>query len=172
MHYGNIKTYDIANGEGVRVSLFVSGCRVNCPQCFQKETWDFKYGQEFNDDTINYIIEALKPKYISGLTVLGGEPFEIENQRELVKLYRKLKAECPGKSIWSYSGYIFENNILRGNRHCEVTDEILTYLDVLVDGPFMPEKKNISLAFRGSSNQRIIDMPKTLKEGKVILYQN
>ena len=170
MHYGNIKKYDIANGEGVRVSLFVSGCRVNCKHCFQKETWDFNYGQEFNEDTVNEIIEALKPSYIKGLTVLGGEPFEKENQEVLVKLYRKVKEIYPQKSIWSFSGYLFDQDIIQGKRHFEMTDEILSYLDVLIDGPFINERKNISLAFRGSENQRVIDVPKSLSSKSVVLY--
>lgn len=170
MHYGNIKKHDIANGEGVRVSLFVSGCRVNCKHCFQKETWDFNYGQEFTDDTVNEIIEALKPSYIKGLTVLGGEPFEKENQEVLVGLYRKVKEIYPQKSIWSFSGYLFDQDIIQGKRHFEMTDEILSYLDVLIDGPFINERKNISLAFRGSENQRVIDVPKSLSSGSVVLY--
>lgn len=170
MHYGSIKKNDIANGEGVRVSLFVSGCRVNCKHCFQKETWDFNYGKEFNEETKKEIIEALKPNYIKGLTVLGGEPFEKENQEELVKLYREIKQIYPNKDIWSFSGYLFDVDILNGKRHFDVTDELLSYIDVLVDGPFVNELKNISLKFRGSENQRVIDVQKSLKNKEVILY--
>ncbi len=170
MHYGSIKKNDIANGEGVRVSLFVSGCRVNCKHCFQKETWDFNYGKEFNEETKKEIIEALKPNYIKGLTVLGGEPFEKENQEELVKLYREIKQIYPNKDIWSFSGYLFDADILNGKRHFDVTDELLSYIDVLVDGPFVNELKNISLKFRGSENQRVIDVQKSLKNKEVILY--
>lgn len=170
MHYGSIKKNDIANGEGVRVSLFVSGCRVNCKHCFQKETWDFNYGKEFNEEAKKEIIEALKPNYIKGLTVLGGEPFEKENQEELVKLYREIKQIYPNKDIWSFSGYLFDVDILNGKRHFDVTDELLSYIDVLVDGPFVNELKNISLKFRGSENQRVIDVQKSLKNKEVILY--
>ncbi len=171
MHYGNIKKYDIADGEGVRVTLFVSGCRVHCPGCFQKQTWDFLFGNEFTKETENEIIKYLKEEYIDGLTILGGEPFEPENQRELVKLLRRVKKELPNKTIWSYSGYVLEQNLLEGkNKHIEVTDEILSMLDVLVDGPFLEEKKNISLAFRGSENQRVINMKETLKQKKIIMY--
>lgn len=170
MHYGSIKKNDIANGEGVRVSLFVSGCRVNCKHCFQKETWDFNYGKEFNEEAKKEIIEALKPNYIKGLTVLGGEPFEKENQEELVKLYREIKQIYPNKDIWSFSGYLFDMDILNGKRHFDVTDELLSYIDVLVDGPFVNELKNISLKFRGSENQRVIDVQKSLKNKEVILY--
>lgn len=170
MHYGSIKKNDIANGEGVRVSLFVSGCRVNCKHCFQKETWDFNYGKEFNEETKKEIIEALKPNYIKGLTVLGGEPFEKENQEELVKLYREIKQIYPNKDIWSFSGYLFDVDILNGKRHFDVTDELLSCIDVLVDGPFVNELKNISLKFRGSENQRVIDVQKSLKNKEVILY--
>lgn len=170
MHYGNLKKYDVANGEGVRVSLFVSGCRVNCPHCFQKETWDFNYGEEFTAQTEQAILDALAPSYIKGLTVLGGEPFEKENQETLVKLYRKVKAQYPDKSIWSFSGYLFDKDIITGKRHFEVTDEILSYLDVLIDGPFNNDLRNISLAFRGSENQRVIDVQASLKTKSVVLY--
>lgn len=170
MYYGNLKKYDIANGEGVRVSIFVSGCRVNCKHCFQKETWNFEFGNPFTQDTVDEIIEALKPSYIKGLSVLGGEPFEKENQEELVKLYRLIKQIYPNKTIWSYSGYLFDEDILNGKRHFEYTNELLSYLDVLIDGPFIEEKKNISLAFRGSENQRVIDVQKSLAHKEVVLY--
>lgn len=171
MNYGNIKKYDIADGEGVRVTLFVSGCTNYCKNCFQPETWDFNYGKPYTKETEEEIIEALKPSFIKGLTLLGGEPFEPENQRELVKLLKRVKQELPSKDIWSYTGFILDQDILEGGRkHCEVTDEMLSYIDILVDGPFIDEKKNISLAFRGSENQRVIDLKKSLQEQEVILY--
>lgn len=171
MYYGNIKKYDIADGEGVRVTLFVSGCTNHCLNCFQPETWDFNYGKPYTKETEYEIIEALKAPYISGLTLLGGEPFEPENQRELVHLLKRVREELPNKTIWSYTGFVLDQDLLDGGRkHCEVTDEMLSYLDVLVDGPFIETKKNISLAFRGSENQRVIDMKKSLKEQEVILY--
>lgn len=171
MNYGMIKKFDIADGEGVRVSLFVSGCTNHCFNCFQPETWDFNYGQPYTKETENEIIEALKPSYIQGLTLLGGDPFEFQNQREVVKLLRRIKDELPDKNIWAYTGFILDQDLLDGGRrHCEVTDEMLSYIDVLVDGPFIDAKKNISLAFRGSENQRVIDLKKSLKEKEVILY--
>ncbi len=171
MNYGNIKYYDIADGQGVRVTLFVSGCTNKCPGCFQPETWDFDYGQPYTSQTEQEILEALKPDYIQGLTLLGGEPFEPENQRELVHLVKKVKEKYPEKDIWSYTGFVLDQDLLEGGRkHCEVTDEMLSYIDVLVDGPFKQELKNISLAFRGSENQRVIDLKKSLQEKEVILY--
>lgn len=171
MYYGAIKKYDIADGEGVRVTLFVSGCTNACEGCFQKETWDFFYGNPYTKETEEELLEALKQPYIQGLTLLGGEPFEIENQRVLVELLRKVKEKLPEKDIWSYTGFVYDKDLQEGQRrHCEVTDEMLSYLDVLVDGPFMIGKKNISLAFRGSENQRVIDMKKTRETGQVTLY--
>lgn len=171
MNYGNIKHYDIADGEGVRVTLFVSGCTNCCPGCFQPETWDFNYGKPYTKETEQEILEALKPGYIQGLTLLGGEPFEPENQRKLVHLLKKVKVTYPDKDIWSYTGFILDQDLLEGGRrYCEVTDEMLSYIDVLVDGPFKQEQKNISLAFRGSENQRVIDLKKSLQEKEVILY--
>lgn len=171
MHYGTIKKYDIANGEGVRVTLFVSGCTNHCKNCFQPETWDFHYGKPYTKETENEIIASLKAPYIHGLTLLGGEPFEPENQRELVHLLRRIKKELPEKTIWSFTGFVYDHDLLEGQRkHCEVTDELLSYLDVLVDGPFIEEQKNIQLKFRGSENQRVIDIKKTRQENKVILY--
>ena len=170
MNYGNIKKLDIANGEGVRVSLFVSGCRNHCDQCFQPETWNFAYGKPFTDAVADEILEALRPDYVDGLTLLGGEPFEPENQRELVKLLRRVRKEQPGKNIWSYSGYTLEEIQGEGHPHCEVTDEMLSMIDVLVDGRFVQKLKNLSLRFRGSSNQRVIDLKQTRVENKVVLY--
>ncbi len=159
MNYGNIKKYDIADGPGVRVSLFVSGCRHHCKGCFNAETWDFNYGRPYTADTEMEILEALKPDYIQGLTLLGGEPFEPENQVELVKLLRKVKEEYPQKDIWSYTGFIYERDLLEGGRaFTEVTQEMLSYIDVLVDGPFIEAERDLTLVFRGSRNQRILKL--------------
>lgn len=165
----HIKKNDIANGKGVRVTLFVSGCTNHCKNCFQPETWNFDYGKPYTKETEDEVIDALKPSHISGLTLLGGEPFEPENQRELVKLLRRVRDELPEKNIWSFTGFVLDQDLLDGGRkHCEVTDEMLSLLDVLVDGPFKEEEKDITLAFRGSRNQRLIDMKKSLKEQEVI----
>lgn len=171
MNYGEIKNYDIANGEGVRVSLFVSGCTHRCKGCFNSDTWDFAYGNPYTSETENNIINMLRPNYINGLSLLGGEPMEPENQRILIKLLRRVKKEFPKKDIWCYTGYTFEELISGGRARCECTDEFLSYIDVLVDGKFILERKNISLAFRGSENQRIIDIPQTFLNGKIILKQ-
>ena len=161
MNYANIKKYDIADGPGVRVSLFVSGCRHHCKGCFNSEAWDFEYGRPYTAETEAEILEALKPGYIAGLTLLGGEPFEPENQVELVTLLRKVRETYPEKSIWSYTGFVYDKDLVPGGRaYTDVTDEMLSYLDVLVDGPFVEELKDITLQFRGSSNQRIIKMDK------------
>lgn len=159
MNYGNIKECDIADGPGVRVSLFVSGCRHHCKGCFNAETWDFHYGKPYTKETEDEIIRLLSPDYIQGLTLLGGEPFEPENQRELIRLLRRVRKELPQKDIWSYSGYLFDVDLAEGGRaHTEVTQEMLSYLDVLVDGPFIEEQKDITLKFRGSRNQRVIKL--------------
>lgn len=159
MNYGNIKKYDIADGPGVRVSLFVSGCRHHCKGCFNSETWDFNYGQPYTEETEAEIIEALKPDYIQGLTLLGGEPFEPENQVELVKLLRKVREIYPNKDIWSYTGYIYDRDLMEGGRaFTSVTEEMLSYLDVLVDGPFIEAERDLTLVFRGSRNQRILKL--------------
>ena len=171
MHYGNIKKYDIADGEGVRVSLFVSGCTNHCKGCFQQETWDFLFGKPYTEDTEQEILQALNHEYIQGFTVLGGEPFEPENQRVLVQLLKKIRETYPDKDIWSYTGFVYDQDLLAGQRkHTEVTDEMLSYIDVLVDGPFVLEKKNIALSFRGSENQRVIDLKKTRAQGQIVLY--
>ncbi len=171
MHYGNIKQYDIADGEGVRTTLFVSGCTNCCKGCFQPETWDFNFGKPYTEETENRIMEMLADENIQGLTLLGGEPFEPENQRVLINLLRRVRKELPEKDIWSYTGFVYERDLLAGKRkHTEVTDEMLSLIDILVDGPFIEEKKNISLMFRGSENQRVIDMKQTLALGHVVLY--
>ena len=172
MYYGEIKKCDIANGEGVRVSLFVSGCTHHCPGCFNQDTWDFSYGKEYTDETEQEIIEALSPDYINGLSLLGGEPFEPQNQQVLVQLLRKVREQYPQKTIWCYSGYLFDRELLSESRaRCEYTDEMLSTIDILVDGRFVEKLKDIRLVFRGSSNQRIIDVKKSLNNGEVILWE-
>lgn len=171
MNYCQIKKHDIADGPGVRVSLFVSGCTHHCKGCFQPETWDFEYGELFSEETQNEIIEALKPDYIKGLTLLGGEPFEPENQKELLPFLKKIKKIYPKKDIWCYTGYLMDEELLKKSRaRCEYTDEMLSLIDVLVDGEFVLKKRNLMLKFKGSENQRIIDVQKSLKEKEIIIY--
>ena len=173
MYYGEIKNCDIANGEGVRVTLFVSGCTNRCEHCFQPQTWAFDYGQPFTEETEDYLLGLLKPDYINGLTLLGGEPFEPENQRRLVELLRRVRRELPQKNIWSFTGFTYEDLLTEGSHpRCEVTDEMLSLLDVLVDGRFVEALKDISLRFRGSSNQRLIDLNATRKQGEVTLLRD
>ncbi len=172
MYYGEIKKCDIANGEGVRVSLFVSGCTHHCPGCFNQDTWDFCYGREYTEDTEKEILEALKPDYINGLSLLGGEPFEPQNQEVLVRLIENVREQYPQKTIWCYSGYLFDKELRGDSRaRCEYTDEMLSMLDVLVDGRFVEKLKDIRLVFRGSSNQRIIDVKKSLEKGETVLWE-
>ena len=171
MYYGEIKKFDIANGPGVRVSLFVSGCRHCCKNCFNRETWEFDFGKPFTKSTADEILTALKPDYISGFSLLGGEPFEPENQPELLGLLQKIKRQYPDKNIWCYTGFLLDSEILGSSRaKTDVSDELLKYIDVLVDGRFAEELKDITLKFRGSSNQRIIDVPATLERGEIVLY--
>ncbi len=170
MNYAAIKETDIANGLGIRVSLFVSGCTHHCRGCFNEDTWDFSYGEPFTRQTEEKILSLLEPDYIKGLSLLGGEPMEKCNQKALLPFLKEVKRKYPQKDIWCYSGYTFEQ-ISSGKAHFDETDEILSLLDVLVDGPFILEKKNITLKFRGSENQRIIDVKKSLKDGKAIEYQ-
>ena len=171
MNYGTIKEYDIANGQGVRISLFVSGCTNHCPYCFQPETWDFDYGQPYTKETEKKILDFLQNDFIQGLSLLGGDPFEFSNQEVLVQLCRKAKEKYAQKDIWAWTGFLLDQDLLDGGkRHCEVTDELLSYIDVLVDGPFIQEKKNIQLAFRGSENQRVIDVKKSLAQKEIVLY--
>ena len=170
MNYATIKNCDIANGPGVRVSLFVSGCTHRCPGCFNAVAWDFDYGQPFTEETVESILAMLRPSYIRGLTLLGGEPFEPQNQGPIVTLLRRIKEEMPEKSIWAFSGYLFERDIRSGR--LGDTSEYLSYLDVLVDGPFVEARKNLSLRFRGSDNQRLIDVPASLKTGKTVLWDD
>lgn len=173
MKYGQIYYTDIANGPGCRTSLFVSGCTHHCKGCFNEETWDFSFGHEYTKEVENQVLESVKPSYISGLTVLGGEPMEPENQRTLISLYRRVREKVPHATIWIYSGYTWEELTDKENRrcHCEVTDEILSLTDVLVDGEFVEDLKDISLHFRGSSNQRLIDVQASLEAGTPVLAE-
>ena len=172
MNYCELKKCDIANGEGVRTTLFVSGCTNHCKECFQPATWDFGYGQPFTKEVEDEIIASLKPYFVNGLTLLGGEPFEPANQRALVPFLHRVREECPDKNIWCFSGFTLDKELLVDGSYprCEVTDEMLSMIDVLVDGRFVRELKDISLRFRGSSNQRLIDMNKTRQEGTIILW--
>jgi len=172
MYYGEIKNCDIANGIGVRVTLFVSGCTNHCEHCFQPQTWDFQFGQPFTRETEEEILTMLKPGYISGLTLLGGEPFEPQNQRDLVPFLRKVRQQYPEKTIWAFSGFRYEDEITKEGAYpnCEVTEEMLSMIDVLVDGRFVEALKDISLRFRGSSNQRILDLNETRRRGHLTLW--
>ena len=173
MYYGELKKCDIANGIGVRVTLFVSGCTNRCPDCFQPQTWDFHYGKPYTQETESEIFAELDKSYVKGLTVLGGEPFEPENQRELVKLLKKVKETYPAKTVWVFSGFTLDKELLADGSHprCEVTDEMLSYIDILVDGRFDRTQKDISLQFRGSRNQRVIDMNKTRQSGTITIWE-
>ena len=174
MNYCELKKNDIANGEGVRTVLFVSGCTNRCEECFQPETWDFDYGQPFTRDTEDEIIASVKPYYINGLTLLGGDPFEPSNQRALLPFLRRFRAECPDKTIWAFTGFTLDKELWQEGSHprCEATDEMLSYIDVLVDGRYVKALKDISLRFRGSSNQRLIDMQKTLQNKEIVLWND
>jgi len=172
MNFAEIKTNDIANGEGVRTSLFVSGCRHHCPECFNYMTWDFCYGKPFTEETEKEILESVKPAWIAGLSLLGGEPFEPENQKPLLELLKKFRQEYPKKTVWCYSGFTFEEitGKTESRAFTDLSLSLLEHIDILVDGKFIKELKNISLKFRGSENQRIIDVKKTLEQNKIILY--
>ncbi len=171
MNYATIKWADVANGPGVRVSLFVSGCTHRCPGCFNEEAQDFAYGQPFTQAEEDKIVAALAPAHIKGLSLLGGEPFEPDNQRALLPLLRRVKGEYPGKEVWCYSGYTLDGELWQPSRaRCEYTDEMLSYIDVLVDGPFVLEKKDLNLRFRGSSNQRILNVPASLAARAPVLW--
>lgn len=169
MNYAEIKPCSIENGTGVRVSLFVSGCRHHCKECFNAETWDFNYGKPYTEETEALLLEQLAPDYIAGLTLLGGDPTEPENQRALLPLLQRMRKELPGKTVWAYSGYLYEDFLPGGRAYCEVTEEYMELIDILVDGPFLLEQKDISLLFRGSANQRIIDVPKSRACGDVVI---
>ena len=168
MKYASIKKRDVANGPGVRVSLFVSGCNHHCKGCFNKEAWDFNYGKDFTNATIDEIIDLLKPDYVSGLSLLGGEPFEFINQQGLLPLLKRVKEIYPKKTIWAYSGFLYEELI---KMPYEETKKILNLIDVLVDGKFVEDLKDPMLYFRGSNNQRIIDIKKTKKVKKIVLHE-
>lgn len=168
MNYADIRPIDVANGPGVRVSVFVSGCTHHCKDCFNPETWDFHYGSPFGEGEITAILGHLAPAHIKGLSVLGGEPFEPENQSAVLELMRRVRETYPHKDVWCYSGYLFEN--LRDGKVGQYSRQLLEQLDVLVDGPFVTEKKSLSLRFRGSENQRLIDVPASLAAGEVVLW--
>ena len=172
MNYADIKQYDVANGIGVRVSLFVSGCTHHCKECFNKEAWDFDYGKPFTDKEADDIISYLKPDYVAGLSLLGGEPLEPVNQEGLLPLLRRVHNEYPNKTVWCYTGYLFDRDILgRMCRESDVTKEIRSYIDILVDGEFVLERKNLKVNFRGSDNQRIIDVKKSLETGEIVHWE-
>ena len=171
MYYAEIKEHDIANGTGIRVSLFVSGCTHHCKNCFNQETWDFHYGREFTDTTTEEILDALKPSYIAGLSILGGEPFEHINQQGLLPLLRKVKKTYPQKNIWCYTGYLYDRDIIGEMCHkWEETREILSYIDILIDGEFIEELKQANLLFRGSANQRSILVQESLQSNSIVLW--
>ena len=170
MYYADIKNVDVANGPGIRVSLFVSGCTHHCKDCFNPESWDFNYGKPFDEEAAGKMMALLEPSHVRGLSLLGGEPFEPENQRVLVPFVRRVRETYPQKTVWAFSGFTLEELRAEGSHpRCEVTDELLSMLDVLVDGRFVEALKDISLRFRGSSNQRLIDMKKTLASGEIVL---
>lgn len=173
MHYSTIKDCDIANGIGVRITLFVSGCTNHCKNCFQPQTWDFDFGEPFTEETEEKLLQMLKPDYINGLTLLGGEPMEPQNQRALVPFLKRVRETYPNKNIWCFTGFTYEVLKTDGSHpRCEVTDEMLSLIDVLVDGRYVDELKDLTLQFRGSSNQRLIDMVKTRENGEVTLLPN
>ena len=171
MYYAALKKHDIANGTGIRVSLFVSGCTHHCKNCFNQETWDFHYGKEFTATTIDEILDALKPSYIAGLSILGGEPFEHSNQQGLLPLLRKVKKTYPQKNIWCYTGYLYDRDII--DNMCskwEETKEFLSYIDILIDGEYIEELKQPNLLFRGSANQRSILVQESLQAGSLVFW--
>lgn len=172
MNYCGLKMCDIANGEGIRVSVFVSGCRNCCEGCFQPETWDFNYGEPFEGKVESKILDAMQNPSIRGLTVLGGEPMEPENQRGLLPFLREFKARYPHKTVWLYTGNLYEELVgeIPSEKHLDITDELLSFVDILVDGRFEKEKYRLGLRFRGSENQRIIDMNKTRESGRVVIW--
>lgn len=172
MNYAEIKNCDIANGPGVRVTLFVSGCEHHCPGCFNQVAWDHNYGNPFTEQVEEQLLKMLSPGYIKGMTLLGGEPFDPQNQEAVVAFLRRVKAAYPDKTIWAFTGYLFENLISGRVGSLDTVKEYLSYLDVLVDGPFVEAKKNLSLRFRGSENQRIIDVPASLASQTVVLWKD
>lgn len=173
MNYATIKWTDIANGEGVRVSLFVSGCTHRCKNCFNQVAWDFHYGQVFDDGVANKILDELGSSFIAGLSLLGGEPLEPQNQTALLPFVREVKRRYPHKTIWCYTGFTFDEKsgaLVETQKNTPFTKELIACFDVLVDGAFVEELKDIRLKFRGSSNQRVIDVQKTLEKGECVLY--
>ena len=173
MNYAEIKKHDTANGKGVRVSLFVSGCTHHCKGCFNSETWDFCFGKKYTQEIEDEIIEACQQSYIKGLSVLGGEPFEKANQKDVYALMKRFKKTFPNKDIWCYSGYLFDVDMIEGGKiHTEYTDEMLGCIDYLVDGEFVEELKNLRLKFRGSANQRVIDVKESRKQGKTVVISD
>ena len=171
MYYAKINKCDIANGEGIRVSLFVSGCRNRCKGCFQPETWDFYYGTEFTQSTAEQIFSAVNNPSIRGITILGGEPMEPENQKELLPFIKEFKARFPDKTVWIYTGNTYGELTGEHRTHTEHTEELLSLVDILVDGRFVEEEKSLGLRFRGSKNQRVIDMNETRKNGSITIWQ-
>ena len=172
MNYSVIKNCDIANGPGCRVVLFVSGCTHHCPGCFQPETWSFSYGQPFTNETVAELLRLLAPGYIAGLTLLGGEPFEPENLPAVLALLRRVRAELPRKTVWAFSGYTYDQLTARTGEAGKLTDAVLDLVDVLVDGEFVEAKKNLRLRFRGSENQRILDLARTRETGELTLWDD
>ena len=173
MHVGEVMTADVANGEGMRVSVFVSGCRNHCKGCFQPQTWDFNYGREYTPEIEQFIIDELSKSYYDGITILGGDPMEPENQEPVLRLLRRIKKELPDKNVWAYTGYVYDRDLVPGGKRFVdgVTRELLESIDILIDGRFVEELKNLMLNFRGSGNQRIIKMKVTLETGKVVLSE-
>ena len=173
MHVGEVMTADVANGEGMRVSVFVSGCRNHCKGCFQPQTWDFNYGREYTPEIEQFIIDELSKSYYDGITILGGDPMEPENQEPVLRLLRRIKKELPDKNVWAYTGYVYDRDLVPGGKRFVdgVTIELLESIDILIDGRFVEELKNLMLNFRGSGNQRIIKMKETLETGKVVLSE-
>lgn len=170
MYYANVKYCDIANGLGCRTVLFVSGCRNHCKDCFQPQTWDFEYGTPFDEAIQQEILDSVKPAYVQGITLLGGEPFEPENQHDLLPFMRRFRELYPDKNVWAFTGYVYDRDLVPGGRkYTEDTDALLDLVDVLVDGPFVSELKDIRLKFRGSSNQRVLDLKKTRESGTIVL---
>ena len=173
MHVGEVMTADVANGEGMRVSVFVSGCRNHCKGCFQPQTWDFNYGREYTPEIEQFIIDELSKSYYDGITILCGDPMEPENQEPVLRLLRRIKKELPDKNVWAYTGYVYDRDLVPGGKRFVdgVTRELLESIDILIDGRFVEELKNLMLNFRGSGNQRIIKMKETLETGKVVLSE-
>ncbi len=170
MNYADIKRFDVANGPGVRVSLFVSGCTHHCKNCFNQETWDFNYGKPFTETEENLILDYLSPSYISGLTLLGGDPMEPANMKALLPLLSKVKKAYPDKPLWCFTGYLYEDLLGQMTEAFPYTKEFMSYLDILVDGPFIEEQKNLSLRFKGSENQRIIRVADSLSQNRLVLW--